>query len=184
MHCKHRCGRALVLTFRSSNCLPAFVSPQLSTSCLNKSEETHGRCLPGSLLTALLSDICLLSLFATRSMRTRPSRLFPSSLFWSESSHQQNPHYINFKQICQDLQIVNGYGPAETTVFSTTYPEIGEQVPQHSHWSAAGEHADLYSGCTWGAGAGGSDWGTIYRGSGVARGYLNRPELTAEQFCA
>src|SRR5260221_11036861 len=87
MRCRHRCGRALGLTSPSSNCLPAFISPQPSTSYLNKSEQTHGRCLPGSLLTTLLSDICLLFLFATRSIRTRPSHLCPWSLFWSESNH-------------------------------------------------------------------------------------------------
>jgi amino acid adenylation domain-containing protein len=80
------------------------------------------------------------------------------------------------------LQVVNGYGPAETTVFSTTYPEIvnrsrntpigrplantriyildacGEPVP-------VGVTGELYIG-----------------GAGVARGYLNRPELTAARF--
>src|SRR6185369_17912507 len=99
MDCKHRCGRVSGLTFRSSNCLPAFISPQPSTLCLNKSEETYGRCLTGLLLTTLRSDICLLSLFATRSMRTHPSRLFPWSLVWSEWNRHQNPHCTSFKKI-------------------------------------------------------------------------------------
>ncbi len=80
------------------------------------------------------------------------------------------------------LQIVNGYGPAETTVFSTTYPEIGNRsrntpigrplantriyiLDAHGEPVPAGVTGELYIG-----------------GAGVARGYLNRPELTAEKF--
>ena len=80
------------------------------------------------------------------------------------------------------LQIVNGYGPAETTVFSTTYAEIGNRsrntpigrplantriyiLDAHGEPVPAGVTGELYIG-----------------GAGVARGYLNRPELTAEKF--
>jgi len=80
------------------------------------------------------------------------------------------------------LQIVNGYGPAETTVFSTTYPEIGNRsrntpigrplantriyiLDAHGEPVPVGVTGELYIG-----------------GAGVARGYLNRPELTAEKF--
>jgi amino acid adenylation domain-containing protein len=80
------------------------------------------------------------------------------------------------------LQIVNGYGPAETTVFSTTYPEIGDRsrntpigrplantriyiLDAHEEPVPVGVTGELYIG-----------------GVGVARGYLNRPELTAERF--
>src|SRR5579859_1666871 len=105
MDCKHRCGRVSGLTFRSSNCLPAFIFPQPSTLCLNKSEQTHGRCLTGSLLTTLLSHICLLLLFVTRSICTRPSHLFPLSLFWSEWNHQRNRHCTSCKEIRQAFKL-------------------------------------------------------------------------------
>ncbi len=80
------------------------------------------------------------------------------------------------------LQIVNGYGPAETTVFSTTYPEIKNRsrntpigrplantriyiLDAHGEPVPVGLTGELYIG-----------------GAGVARGYLNRPALTAERF--
>jgi amino acid adenylation domain-containing protein len=80
------------------------------------------------------------------------------------------------------LQIVNGYGPAETTVFSTTYPEIKNRsrntpigrplantriyiLGAHGEPVPVGVTGELYIG-----------------GAGVARGYLSRPELTAERF--
>jgi amino acid adenylation domain-containing protein len=80
------------------------------------------------------------------------------------------------------LQIVNGYGPAETTVFSTTYPKIENRsrntpigrplantriyiLDAHGEPVPMGVTGELYIG-----------------GAGVARGYLSRPELTAERF--
>jgi amino acid adenylation domain-containing protein len=80
------------------------------------------------------------------------------------------------------LQVVNGYGPAETTVFSTTYVEIGNRsrntpigrplantrtyiLDAHGEPVPVGVTGELYIG-----------------GAGVARGYLNRPELTAARF--
>jgi amino acid adenylation domain-containing protein len=80
------------------------------------------------------------------------------------------------------LQVVNGYGPAETTVFSTTYEEIGDRsrntpigrplgntriyiLDAHGEPVPVGVTGELYIG-----------------GAGVARGYLGRPELTAERF--
>ena len=80
------------------------------------------------------------------------------------------------------LHVVNGYGPAETTVFSTTYTEIGNRfrntpigrplantriyiLDAHGEPVPVGVTGELYIG-----------------GAGVARGYLNRPELTAERF--
>jgi amino acid adenylation domain-containing protein len=80
------------------------------------------------------------------------------------------------------LQVVNGYGPAETTVFSTTYTEIGDRsrntpigrplgntriyiLDAHGEPVPVGVTGELYIG-----------------GAGVARGYLNRPELTAQRF--
>jgi amino acid adenylation domain-containing protein len=82
-------------------------------------------------------------------------------------------------------QIINGYGPTETTTFATTYsiprfldPElrsipIGRAIRDTPLYVldearepvVPGEIGELYIG-----------------GAGVARGYLRRPELTAERF--
>ncbi len=80
------------------------------------------------------------------------------------------------------LQVVNGYGPAETTVFSTTYAEIGNRLrntpigrPMTNTriYILDGQGEPVPVGVT----------GELYiGGAGVARGYLNRPELTAERF--
>ncbi|WP_323851969.1 non-ribosomal peptide synthetase [Xenorhabdus szentirmaii] len=84
----------------------------------------------------------------------------------------------------QPKQLINGYGPTESTTFSTTYcidspVNIAHSIPigrpisntQIYILDALGQPAPL--GVT----------GEIYiAGSGVARGYLNRPELTAERF--
>ena len=80
------------------------------------------------------------------------------------------------------LVVVNGYGPAESTVFSTTYPEIKNKsrntpigrplantriyiLDAHGEPVPVGVTGEVYIG-----------------GAGVARGYLNRPALTAERF--
>ncbi|MCP5105502.1 MAG: amino acid adenylation domain-containing protein, partial [bacterium] len=83
------------------------------------------------------------------------------------------------------MQIINGYGPTETTICSTTYryrshePE-GKTVPigrplsnttillldRDGHPVPVGIPGEICIG-----------------GAGVGRGYLNRPELTAEKFC-
>src|ERR1700759_2213757 len=100
MECKLRCGRALALTFPSSSCLPAFVLPQPSTLSLNQSGEIHGLSMPGSLITTLLSDICLHFLSATRiSMQMPLFHLFPLSLLWLESSLPLNQRFTSCKQI-------------------------------------------------------------------------------------
>ncbi|KAG0295883.1 hypothetical protein BGZ97_004688, partial [Linnemannia gamsii] len=84
-------------------------------------------------------------------------------------------------------QLINGYGPTESTTFATTYsivspPEEGASIPigrpiantrvylldthgQPVPLGAVGAVGELYIG-----------------GAGVALGYLNRPELTAERF--
>lgn len=81
-------------------------------------------------------------------------------------------------------KVINGYGPTENTVFTTTYtisdPDqlgsttpIGYPVPhtdvyildEHLNWVAPGMIGELYIG-----------------GDGLAIGYLNRPDLTNEKF--
>jgi amino acid adenylation domain-containing protein len=82
----------------------------------------------------------------------------------------------------QRLQIVNGYGPTETTICSTTYVEIKDRFRNAPIGRPVG-NTRIYVldkrlkpvpvGVV----------GELYvAGEGVTRGYLNRPELTAEKF--
>ncbi|MGD8379210.1 MAG: amino acid adenylation domain-containing protein [Gammaproteobacteria bacterium] len=80
------------------------------------------------------------------------------------------------------LEIVNGYGPSETTVFSTCYTDIsGRERNAPIGRPIANTRVRLLD----------ENWqpvpmgmvGEIHiAGRGVARGYLNNPELTAEKF--
>jgi len=96
-------------------------------------------------------------------------------------------HVRRALELLPNTQIINAYGPTETTTFATSYPipkslrsgttaipigwpirettiyildDAGKAVP-------AGRVGELYIG-----------------GSGLARGYLGRPDLTAERFVA
>jgi amino acid adenylation domain-containing protein len=80
------------------------------------------------------------------------------------------------------LQIVNGYGPAETTVFSTTYPEIKNRSRNTPIGRPLG-NTRIYILDVYGEPVPVGVTGELYiGGAGVARGYLSRPELTAEKF--
>jgi amino acid adenylation domain-containing protein len=80
------------------------------------------------------------------------------------------------------LQIVNGYGPAETTVFSTTYAEIGNRF-RNTPIGRPLANTRTYILDAYGEPVPVGVTGELYiGGAGVARGYLNRPELTAERF--
>ncbi len=87
-------------------------------------------------------------------------------------------------QVKRPKQILNGYGPTESTTFATLYechPHMGSSVPLGKPISQrklyvldktlnpvpVGVIGELYIG-----------------GAGLARGYLNRPDLTAERFIA
>ncbi|HEV2274189.1 MAG TPA: condensation domain-containing protein, partial [Acidobacteriaceae bacterium] len=83
---------------------------------------------------------------------------------------------------CGHLQILNGYGPTEATIFCTAYTEIkniqrnapiGRPIANARVYILDGNREPVPIGVT----------GELYiGGAGVARGYLNRPELTAERF--
>src|SRR5262249_25988180 len=95
------------------------------------------------------------------------------------------PHIRYLRQQLPNIQLINGYGPTETTTFACTFriPErldagmpsipIGRPIAntrvyvldERGELAPTGAIGELYIG-----------------GDGVARGYLNRPELTAERF--
>jgi aspartate racemase len=94
------------------------------------------------------------------------------------------PHVMRVLRERPGCQLVNGYGPTETTTFACCYPvrapeQVGSSVPigrpiantrvyvldRYREPVPIGVPGELYIG-----------------GDGVARGYLNRPELTAERF--
>ncbi|WP_432079890.1 amino acid adenylation domain-containing protein, partial [Streptomyces sp. YPW6] len=84
------------------------------------------------------------------------------------------------------LQVVNGYGPTETTTFACTYAipplsegtvsvPIGRPIGNTSVFVLDGRMEPVPVGVA----------GELFIGGpGVARGYLNRPELTPERFLA
>src|SRR4029453_13129882 len=96
-----------------------------------------------------------------------------------------DPHVRRAVALLPHMQIINGYGPTESTTFACCYRiparldesvssiPIGRPIANteiyllDSHLSPVpiGVRGELYIG-----------------GAGLARGYLNRPELTAEKF--
>lgn len=93
------------------------------------------------------------------------------------------PHVRALMEQYPDLQIVNCYGPTETTTFALSYPiprgrELETPIPigrelQNVIVRIAGDGVLLPDGQA------GELW---IGGAGVARGYWRRPELTAEKF--
>ncbi|MFI0166412.1 amino acid adenylation domain-containing protein [Streptomyces sp. NPDC017095] len=80
--------------------------------------------------------------------------------------------------------LVNGYGPTENTVISTSHvvrelPEHAELVPIGTPVPATTVHVLRPDGTPAGAGEEGELW---LGGDGVALGYLNDPQRTAERF--
>jgi amino acid adenylation domain-containing protein len=94
------------------------------------------------------------------------------------------PHVNSVLRERPECQLINGYGPTESTTFACCFPvsdacEAGSSVPigrpiantrayvldRYQEPVPIGVPGELYIG-----------------GDGVARGYLNRPDLTAEQF--
>ncbi|KAG0177142.1 hypothetical protein DFQ28_004391, partial [Apophysomyces sp. BC1034] len=81
-------------------------------------------------------------------------------------------------------QLINGYGPTESTTFATTYKITS--VPEGSVGVPIGRpiaNTQVYLLDAYGQPVPLGAVGELYiGGAGVARGYLNRPELTAERF--
>lgn len=95
------------------------------------------------------------------------------------------PHVRKALTALPNTQIINGYGPTESTTFATCYPipktldnaiasiPIGRPIGNTQCYILNELLRPVPIGVT----------GELYiGGSGLARGYLNRPELTAEKF--
>ncbi|QJW88007.1 amino acid adenylation domain-containing protein [Spirosoma taeanense] len=89
-----------------------------------------------------------------------------------------------WKKVYENCQLINIYGPTETTIYVTCqemdWPQIqsnrsviGKPIPNLAAYVLDGQQQKLPVGVM----------GELYiAGAGLARGYLNRPELTAERF--
>ncbi|WP_175671503.1 non-ribosomal peptide synthetase/type I polyketide synthase [Burkholderia ambifaria] len=94
------------------------------------------------------------------------------------------PHVARARALLEHGQVVNGYGPTETTTFATAYPvrgalatgrpvPIGMPIQGTSVYVLDDDLNPLPAGAA----------GDIYiAGLGVAHGYANRPDLTAAAF--
>ncbi|MBN1040279.1 non-ribosomal peptide synthetase [Clostridium botulinum] len=89
----------------------------------------------------------------------------------------------NFYKINNDIEIINAYGPTETTIYSTVYKVNGDEIEDKvvpigkpvgntriyilnsNKLQPIGMPGELH-----------------ISGNGLARGYLNKPELTSEKF--
>lgn len=93
-------------------------------------------------------------------------------------------HVHRFRAAAPACQLVNGYGPTETTTFAcchqvTATPESGDPVPIGRPVQGADLRVTDASGTEVADGKPGELW---IGGAGVARGYWRRPELTEKAF--
>ncbi|MCB0564418.1 MAG: amino acid adenylation domain-containing protein [Phaeodactylibacter sp.] len=95
-------------------------------------------------------------------------------------------HYDTIKWYQEeDIQIINGYGPSETTICASMYPVSKDQEKCLAKLSIGRPLSNICiyildkEGRLQGLGLTGE---LCISGAGLARGYLNNPELTAEKF--
>jgi amino acid adenylation domain-containing protein len=95
------------------------------------------------------------------------------------------PHIRRASQLLTHVQLFNGYGPTEGTVFTCLYPiprELSEGIPSVPIGRAV-SNTTVYILDEWLQPVPVGVRGDLYiGGDGLARGYRNRPELTAERF--
>ncbi len=93
------------------------------------------------------------------------------------------PALVNRFHECLDAQLINGYGPAETTISSTYYvcPAVVKERTVSIGRPIA--NTEIYILDRWRQPVPVGVTGELYiGGAGLARGYLNRPDLTSEKF--
>src|SRR6185437_14382097 len=79
------------------------------------------------------------------------------------------------------IDIINNYGPTETSVVATSGPVLPQDEVLHIGRPIANAKVYILDRRRQPVGVG--TVGEVYiGGAGVARGYLNRPQMTAERF--
>ncbi|HML76549.1 MAG TPA: amino acid adenylation domain-containing protein [Anaerohalosphaeraceae bacterium] len=95
------------------------------------------------------------------------------------------PHVRKAAKLLDSVELVNGYGPTESTTFACCYP-IPKPIPDNLKSIPIGRpiaNTEVYILDSSLQPVPLGVWGELYiGGDGLARGYLNRPELTAERF--
>ncbi len=95
------------------------------------------------------------------------------------------PHVRKALKLLDSVELVNGYGPTESTTFACCYP-IPKLIPDNLKSIPIGRpiaNTEVYILDSSLQPVPIGVWGELYiGGDGLARGYLNRPELTAERF--
>jgi amino acid adenylation domain-containing protein len=96
-------------------------------------------------------------------------------------------HVRRFRKQFPENVLINGYGPTESTTFTTTYTIPGQLDPDLSSIPIgrpiANTEVYVLDG-QWQPVPIGVPGELFIGGAGLAKGYLNRPELTAEKFVA
>ncbi len=118
---------------------------------------------------------------------TRPQMLNSVETVLTGGEALSVPHVRKALEVLPNVQLVNGYGPTESTTFTCCYripkllPErvtsipIGRPIANTQAYILDSRMQPVPIGVT----------GELYiGGDGLARGYVNRPELTAERFVA
>jgi natural product biosynthesis luciferase-like monooxygenase protein len=128
---------------------------------------THLQCTPSTMRMLLLDPEAPAALHSLRVLLVG-GEAFPAALAAEIRAHTE-------------AEIVNVYGPTETTIWSSTHPvrgdeesiPIGRPIANTEFYLLDRERRPVPVGVA----------GELYiGGAGVARGYLGRPELTAERF--
>uniref|UniRef100_UPI00262D8DD0 non-ribosomal peptide synthetase n=1 Tax=uncultured Shewanella sp. TaxID=173975 RepID=UPI00262D8DD0 len=138
-------------------------------------------------LESLLSQYQVSILWLTKSLfdeiLNQKSDVFSTLSYLLVGGEALNAHLINglVSSDAKPKHVLNGYGPTESTTFTTAYACVDERetIPLGKGISTRHVYVMTAAGQLAPKGA----IGELYiGGAGLARGYLNRPELTVERF--
>lgn len=158
----------------------------------------HGGCCvlyPGrvpelDVLGSVLSNQKVNTLWLTASLFNmvideKPQILRPVDTVLTGGEALSVPHIRKALDLLPETQLINGYGPTESTTFACCY-RIPRHLPEDITSIPIGTpiaHTQVYVLDDRMQPVADGHWGQLYiGGDGLARGYLNQPELTAERF--